>query len=311
MNAVVEQARALWGLADAPYELVAARENAVFQLTTIDGPVAMRLHRPGYRSDRELQSELQWMAAMSAGGIGVPTPLQALSGERLCTVGGVQVDVLSWLSGKPLDQALPSLEPAARTSTFLRLGRVMAQLHTLSDDWTIPQNFERCAWNLDGLLGEAPLWDRFWENPVLDDADKRLFIECRERARAELAAAGQQLDYGLIHADLVPQNVLVDQASLQLIDFDDGGFGYRWFDIATALLKHRSQDDYADLRNALLDGYLGVRSPGPDALELFMVLRALSYLGWNISRFDEAGGAARNKRFIRMARQLACSYLTA
>ena len=44
----------------------------------------------------------------------------------------------------------------------------------------------------------------------------------------------------------------------QLIDFDDSGFGFRLFDIATTLLRNRTEPDYAGLKNALLNGYLSV-----------------------------------------------------
>ena len=37
---------------------------------------------------------------------------------------------------------------------------------------------------------------------------------------------------------------MVDGTTMQMIDFDDGGFGYRLFDIATALLKHRDAPDF-------------------------------------------------------------------
>jgi len=36
-------------------------------------------------------------------------------------------------------------------------------------------------------------------------------------------------------------------------------------------------------------------------LPLFEAIRACSYIGWNISRMDEAGGRERNVRFIAEA----------
>ena len=45
------------------------------------------------------------------------------------------------------------------------------------------------------------------------------------------------------------------------------------------------------------------------ALDLFMVLRSATYLGWIISRMDEPGAAERNARYIGRTRNLAEDYL--
>jgi Ser/Thr protein kinase RdoA (MazF antagonist) len=113
------------------------------------------------------------------------------------------------------------------------------------------------------------------------------------------------LDYGLIHADLVRENVMLNEDKLQLIDFDDAGFGFRLFDLATTLLKNLTEPDYPALRSALIEGYRSVRPIDTDALDLFILLRALTYVGWIITRMDEDGSEIRNQRFIVNARALA------
>jgi len=94
-----------------------------------------------------------------------------------------------------------------------------------------------------------------------------------------------------------------------LIDFDDGGFGFRLFDIATALLKHRHAPDYLELQASLINGYTSVRTIDLTALDLFMALRAATYVGWNITRMNEDGATGRNARFITTAKRLAAAYL--
>jgi Ser/Thr protein kinase RdoA (MazF antagonist) len=97
---------------------------------------------------------------------------------------------------------------------------------------------------------------------------------------------------------------------LYLIDFDDGGFGFRLFDIATALLKFIDEPDFMKLKEALITGYKTVRPIDIAALDLFMVSRAATYVGWNISRLSEDGAVERNARFIATTRSLAQSFLT-
>lgn len=309
MTAAVKAALALWGLETASFELAAARENAVYRVDAPGARYALRLHRVGYRSDAELWSELCWMAAAARGGLQVPAPVAARSGEMLHRVGGVQVDLLTWLPGQTLDHALTNAPPDRRRALFARLGRDMARLHAVCDAWTPPAGFARAAWDMDGLLGDAPLWDRFWENPGLDPDTKALFTRFRDRAKADLAARHASLDYGLIHADLVGANVLVEGTDLSLIDFDDGGYGYRMFDIATALLKHMDAPDYLALQQALLQGYQAERAIDASTLNLFLTLRAMTYVGWNITRQSEPQGETRNARFIATAKTRALLYL--
>ncbi|MFM2282243.1 MAG: hypothetical protein RLZZ444_4474, partial [Pseudomonadota bacterium] len=211
---------------------------------------------------------------------------------------------VSWQPGKPLGKSRQPLELADRCGTFFTIGAAMARLHAACDSWQRPDGFKRCHWHLDGLLGEAPVWDRFWDNPTLPDATRTLFVRFRSQARDRLTGLAPALDYGLIHADLVRENLLLDGDRIALIDFDDGGFGFRAFDMATVLLKNRAEPDYADLRAALIEGYGSVRSLDLADLDLFIALRALTYVGWIITRMDEPGGRERNERFVAEAESL-------
>jgi Ser/Thr protein kinase RdoA (MazF antagonist) len=261
-------------MSDADFHLIAARENSVYRVDHDGLSYALRVHRRGYRSDAELWSELQWMQAISHGGIDVPAPVASTSGQFLHVVDGVHVDVLNWLPGAPLGSTFEALKAADRTGLFRRIGCQMARLHRISDAWVRPEGFNRCAWDRGGLLGEAPLWGRFWENPTLGVEDRALFTRVRETANYALAGRETALDYGLIHADLVRENIIIDGDRLQFIDFDDGGFGFRLFDLATALIKNLGERDYPALRDALISGYREVRAIDIEALELFVLLRS-------------------------------------
>lgn len=306
MNAIVEQALTLWGFEDATWSLIADRENAVYRVDAGHGSFALRLHRQGYRTDAELCSELMWMAALGKGGLSVPVPCLSCEGQQLHVIDRIQVDVLTWLAGDTMDYALNICD---RTALFRHLGAHMARFHAVSDAWHPPAAFVRCHWSREGLLGEKPLWDRFWENPALTSVDRGLFTTLRSTADQHLRTIEGGADYGLIHADLVPANVLVDGDSLYLIDFDDGGYGFRLFEIATVLLKHHQAPDYIQLKAALIEGYTDLRPLDTSALDLFLALRAATYVGWNITRMDEDETGDRNARFISSARDLAARYL--
>jgi Ser/Thr protein kinase RdoA (MazF antagonist) len=168
MSDDVERALALWGLAAMPVRFIAGRENRVYRVSTPQGDFALRLKRPGYRSDAELLAELQWLEAMYAAGVKVPRPQPALSGSLLETIGAQRVDMIGWLPGTPLGRSRAPLALADAPRVFRKLGAAMADLHEACDSWVKPAGFERCAWDIEGLVGDAPVWGAFWKNPTLD-----------------------------------------------------------------------------------------------------------------------------------------------
>lgn len=308
MAPLEHQAAQLWGFAPDQITLAARRENIVWRAQNGTGTYALRLHRPGYRNKAQLTSELQWMAALVQGGLSVPLPLPARSGALVEQVGDTLVDLLTWLPGQPVG-AQGQIGLADRAGFCRDLGQLLARMHGASDAWTPPSGFSRPAWDRAGLLGDAPLWGRFWDNPKLTPAQKATLLAARAKADAHLAQIEGALDYGLIHADALSENILVHDNALSLIDFDDGGWGFRDFELATFLMRFLDAADYTDLRAALLSGYASRRPVDPDTLDLFILLRALTYPGWIISRLHEPGGADRSARAIATVLPLAESYL--
>lgn len=309
MSDPVAEALALWGMEGADCTFVTGRENRVYRVQTGSDEFALRLKRPGLRRKAELVSELHWLDAMDRAGLSVPRPVPSLRGALLEEVGGHFVDLLGWLSGQPLGRTGEPLALDDAPGVFDRLGRAMAKLHLACDTWDRPEGFTRAAWDADGLVGDAPLWGRFWDNPTLDAPTRALLARFRDEARSALAAEGAALDYGLIHADLIRDNVMVDGDVIRMLDFDDGGFGYRLFDLATALIKNAGEPDYPALKTALLAGYRTVRPLDTRLLDLFMGLRAATYVGWIVPRMNEDGATTRNARFIDNARRFCGAWL--
>ena len=288
---VIEAARVCWSLGEAPVSLVAARENRVYRVDGPDGPSALRLHRQGYRSTEEIHSELQWMEMLATNSMSVPQPIPSQDGAFVKTIDGVVVDMLSWVDG------IPFAKTEVTSENYYELGCLLAKMHNLNDQWELPPGFSRPTWD---LVGDQPSWGRFWDNPYLTQEQRIRFLQFRDTARSTIHTI-DQLDFGLIHADLVPDNVLIDGKQLQLIDFDDGGFGHRLFDVATITHRSRRKSGNDVLADAAVDGYCTIRRLQRDALPLFEAMRACSYIGWNISRMEEAGGQDRNARFLAEA----------
>lgn len=308
LDQMAHDAARFWGFAPDQITLAARRENIVWRAHDASGSYALRLHRPGYRTRAQLTSELEWMAALVEGGLSVPLPVASRGGALVEQMGDTLVDLLTWLPGQPIG-AQGQLETSDRAGLCRDLGHLLARMHDISDAWPPPPDFTRPAWNREGLLGDAPLWGPFWDNPALEPTQRDTLLAARTRANAHLARIENALDYGLIHADALSENILTHNGTLSLIDFDDGGWGFRDFELATFLMRFLDAPDYTDLRAALLAGYGSRRPVDPDTLDLFILLRALTYPGWIISRLSEPGGAERSSRAIATALPLAEAYL--
>ncbi len=298
IDATTREAAARWPMEVATLELAAQRENIVYAVTNVSGEkFALRRHRQGYHTQAELESELLWMAAMAERGVSVPSPCTSKSGKHIETVNGSCFDLLTWIPGTAMGKAGTPLDMPNRQHVMFNLGAALARLHQASDAWQPPPGFSRHAWNKDGLLGEQPFWGRFWENPDLSRDEGKLLQAARLLAQDKLTVISQDLDYGLIHADPVRENVLINGDAIQLIDFDDGGYGFRLFDLATVLLKCRSEPDYNQLSDNLQSGYHSIRELDVTHLHFMIALRAFTYVGWIISRRDEPWAPARLERF--------------
>lgn len=300
-----------WKVAGTPPVLLKHRENAVFRVTLANGdPAALRLHRPAYHGEGALRSELALMAALKQGGLLVPSPIAGSNGDPLVRLAAnaalreQYADIISWVEGPALGQSGRPLSHGLEDQQriFFAIGAATARMHGIADAWKPPERFTRPAWDIEGLLGEAPVWGRFWDCPGLEPAQQRQLTTLRRRLKGELkdvVAAG--LDYGLIHADLVRENVMLVQDGVALIDFDDAGFGYRLFDLATTLLKNRSEPSYPDIEKALVAGYRSCRDLGDEslrALPLFLVLRSLTYIGWIADRPEAPNARDRLARYV-------------
>jgi Ser/Thr protein kinase RdoA (MazF antagonist) len=312
-----------WPLDCVRVEPIKVRENAVYAVHTADGRrVVLRVHRLGYHCDAALHSELAWMRALAASGVEVPELIPSRSGNPFERIGcdGVpgprQVDVFAWIEGGQLgsvEQGLSSdLEWVRRI--YGTVGELAARMHNQSCVWQPPAGFQRHSWCEDGLAGETPLWGRFWELESLSPAQHTMFAHLRARLKQTLADFGKTADrFGLIHADLVPENILVDEdgARLRIIDFDDAGFGWHLFEIATSLYFIRRDPHYETARDALITGYRRHR-PLPDEhlrlLPMFLAARGTTYLGWVHTRKGEATARELMPQLVELAEAAADDY---
>lgn len=274
-------------------ELVSLSENVTFRVTDgRDGKsYVFRLHRPGYHTLEELVSERAWIRALAEAGIDVPEAVTTRDGFDYVAVTipatGEQrfAGLASWTEGRLLSEVLAETDDQKRIEdSFKQLGAITAAMHDQASAWQPPAGFRRHALDSDGLMGMTPHWGEFWEHRSLSAAERRLLLDARQRMHELLSGLSRDPQaYSLIHADMHPGNIVVEGDRLTVIDFDDAGFGWHQYDIATALTHWQTKPNAEEIERAFLAGYCATRPVPDEALTLipqFRLIRWMATIGW-------------------------------
>ena len=304
MSELLRRALPAYGLpADTPLTLLNRSENETWRA---GGDLILRLHRAGYHTGAEIGSELHWLTALQG--------LPGLNAVR--PVAGDQGPVTE-LDGRFIVGFAPvpgqELQPGDDLARwFAPLGEITARLHLHARQWTPAPGFARKRWDVDTILGPRPHWGDWWHAPGLDAASSALLTRATDRLAATLRALGTGPDsFGLIHADLRLANLMVDGDRLTAIDFDDCGFGWWTYDLASALSFIETDPRLPDLIARWCDGYSRVVPSGPPDAALipdFIFLRRVLLTAWLSTRADSdtgqaLGGPTYTAGTIALARQ--------
>lgn len=289
LGRLARTALAAWGLADARVDPIKYRENAVFRADSGGRRFVLRVHRAGYRSDAHIRSEAAWVAELGRAGVETPDFVPTRGGDVLAVAshadvpGPRQCDLLTWVEGRPLGslERGVALNDAALAACYRTVGGIAARHEACAAAWRPPASFSRPRWDVETLVGERPTFGRFDRLPQLEPGQRRALLEARERVREELTALGAP-DV-LIHGDLIPDNLLVDARGVRVIDFDDCGWSWPVFELATSVFPLLVSRGFEAGLRGYLEGYRAVR-PFPEAqvrhLPAVLLARGLSYLGW-------------------------------
>ena len=104
-------------------------------------------------------------------------------GQIHCSPESKKVDL--WISS-PMTEEFIQSNTSKKYTYFYELGRSLANLHIYSDEWLIPDNFSKRSWDIEGLLGENPIWGKFWENPELNKSNKEMILNIKNKSKSIL-----------------------------------------------------------------------------------------------------------------------------
>ena len=281
---VARQALAEYELSPtASLRLLNLSENATYLVEDGTGQSILRVHRQNYHRPHEIASELDWLEALRADSdVTVPRVLSARDGRRVVTVdqGGVPRYVVHFdmVGGVEPD------EHALTLDDFHTLGRITAALHEHSHRWRRPAGFGRFSWDWEHSLGDKPRWGRWQDANGVGAAEQQLLGRAQDLLRTRLQDYGTGPDrFGLIHADLRLANLLVDPPTITVIDFDDCGFGWYFYDFGTAVSFIEDDPALPQWQDSWVTGYRSRRelaAADEDMLASFVLLRRLLLLAW-------------------------------
>jgi len=140
-------------------------------------------------------------------------------------------------------------------------------------------------------LGQCPKWARWQDGLGMTPSRIALYEEASLVIQKRLEAFGKsKTRFGLIHADLRLANLLIYGDELKAIDFDDCGFGWFLYDVATSVsfIEHMPYLD--DLIASWIKGYSKIRTLTDEEKEMiptFILMRRLQLISWIGSRDND------------------------
>ncbi|HEX9090479.1 MAG TPA: phosphotransferase, partial [Anaerolineales bacterium] len=244
----------------------------------------LRIHAGG--DIQAITSELTWLEVLNQeAGLPVPAPVPTSDGKLLTTIitpgipTGRVISLMKWLDGRRYFQGL-------RPHHLKAFGQVVAEMHAFSASWRPPSGFDRPHWDWASQLGGS-----MFRHPLEQVVDsipsifKQPFQVISAEAKQVMESFGKGPDaYGMIHADLYPENVLFKAGKALPIDFEDCGYGYWLWDIAIALNEWAWGGEWEQMRDAFREGYAQYHSL-PEAqwalLDLFVAIQFATMVLWS------------------------------
>lgn len=273
----------------------------------------LRVHRQDYHEAHQIESELEWLDALRHDGtVSVPAVVPARDGRRVVTldVAGTPRHVVHFemVAGAEPDESTLS------AADFFTLGQITAALHEHSRNWSRPERFERFSWDWEHCLGANPRWGRWQDAAGVGTGERRILGDAEELLCRRLQDYGTASErFGLIHADLRLANLLVAPPQITVIDFDDCGFGWYFYDFGTAVSFIEDDPALPEWQDSWISGYrsrLPLPASDEDMLASFVMLRRLMLFAWMGTHSHSKESATKAITYAEGSCELAERYLS-
>lgn len=248
----------VYGIHAKKIDLLRDLENKTYAVDSKSGRYILRLcHK---HSKKNLLGEIEFLTHLSNHGAHVPELVKTLKDQAIVSFNDKLVVVFKWIEGAPLG-ALLSLEDA------FNVGRLMKSIHTIK-----AIKLDNCpVYDHNWLFSEASWFKQEAHNHLVKETHlevKRILEKVYDIMRLE--------SLQVIHSDVHFGNVVKDNNSYSLIDFDGYAMSSLYFDIGVTVLELIDFEDDAYI-SYFLDGY------GPideTKLNAYLVAACMVFIEW-------------------------------
>ncbi len=315
-ESLLDESTSLWDLpTKTEIRLINVSENLTYLLESSGtNKSILRVHRPGYRTDKEIESELIWLDQLrSEKLIATPSVIRGKNGYRIQKIKSTETGNVVNLVLFEFAEGNHPQENHDQNELFNSLGQMAAILHKQVCRWSRPNEFYRQDWDLETILGDHPVWGNWQVAPGVTEEISSLLMRAEKELSDHIMAFGKsKQNYGLIHADMRLANILQSGKQLTLIDFDDCGFGWFLYDFAASVSFMETSPGLEDLKQAWLNGYREIHSVSKNEerlLDSFVMLRRLALLAWIGSHSESDEPKLLAPFFAQDTAEVAESYL--
>ncbi|MDP6588615.1 MAG: phosphotransferase [Alphaproteobacteria bacterium] len=304
---------------DVAVRLLSHSENTVLLIEDLGRAekyvLRIHSHRLDYHREDMIASEVAWIRALRRQSpIETHDPVADREGRFVQILDSPELDrprcavIFTFLEGVEPD-------PECLSEGFVRLGGVTAHMHRQVRNWTLPPGFTRPTWSPDEIFANCNGFGPWQDAMGMDREALACLTRMVEVIGRRLSALGRDpLYFGLTHADFRLANTLIEGDSTKVIDYDDCGFSWFTYDLATALSFIQERPDMPELIEAWLEGYRAVAEM-PAALEAeiasVIMLRRVAELAWLASRRYSEFSRKTEPGFTANSCRLAEDYLKA
>lgn len=302
-----------YNIAQGQRQFLGHSGSVTFCVETQKGKFLLRIHQAisgqgdVWQRPEVIESELLWLAALQLDtDLVVQKPIKNLQDSWVTQVSVDETtevfycSLLHWIDGN-------ILESHRTPQQAYQLGLLMAQLHQHTNQWQLPQNFVRPAYDKNQLKSTLSELHPAVSQGLISAENYHVLEVAACQVQNMIETFGQTQDaWGLIHADLHESNYLSHNEELRPIDFARCGFGYYLYDVASSL-----QHLLPTVRPSFFEGYQTIRKLPENYLQItesFFIMALIEVLSFHAKNPQEHEWISKTVKEV--AREHIPPYLT-
>ena len=268
--------------------------NDTYVIRCANARYSMRIYRHENYPRDEIDFEVDALNYLHNQGFPVAFPIARKAGGYVTEIAapeGVRyVLVTAFAEGSSLE--------CESVDEFRLYGESLARLHEASQGFT--SSHKKKDLDLNNFIDDSVKSI----TPFLSHRPKELELlnQYASDARDEVARVGEEgMDVGFCHGDVHGGNAHLHNGVLTHFDFEECGFGYRVFDLATFKWAFNLEDSNSEKWLAFVEGYESVRkfsAADSELVDTFVLLRHIWLIAFHMRNADDFGGELTSDGYI-------------